>query len=73
MGTETMGKVIVTAKIDNIDDLDRADRGEISLDQVRSVTVTNALLDTGAATLDPGSPPAFELQPLGENRFRLLG
>ena len=51
MGTTTMGKVLVTAKIENIDDLFRADRGEIPRDQVRGVVVNNALVDTGASML----------------------
>jgi predicted aspartyl protease len=46
-----MGKVTVTAKIDNVEDLYRVDRGEIPADQVRSVTVPDARVDTGAATL----------------------
>jgi len=46
-----MGKVLVTAKIENIDDLFRADRGEIPRDQVRGVVVNNALVDTGASML----------------------
>jgi predicted aspartyl protease len=51
METVPMGKVLVTAKIENPDDLFRAARGEISRDQVRAASVPNALVDTGATTL----------------------
>lgn len=51
MGTATMGKAVVAAKMENLDDLFRADRGELPRDQVRTVEVTDALVDTGAFTL----------------------
>jgi predicted aspartyl protease len=51
METATMGRVVVTAKIENLDDLYRAHRGEISPQQVRTVEVDDALVDTGATGL----------------------
>jgi predicted aspartyl protease len=46
-----MGKVIVTAKLESLDDLILAQRGLAPADQVRSVDVADALVDTGASTL----------------------
>jgi clan AA aspartic protease len=51
MRTETMGKVIVTAKIENVYDLHDVSRGSLSPDKARAVEVTDALVDTGATTL----------------------
>lgn len=51
MGIETMGRVTVTAKIENLGDLYMAEKGLIPADQVRSVEVTDALVDTGATIL----------------------
>ncbi|HUY32109.1 MAG TPA: aspartyl protease family protein [Pirellulales bacterium] len=51
METPTMGKVLVTAKIENLEDLFNAKRGLLADDQVRRVEVTDALVDTGATTL----------------------
>jgi predicted aspartyl protease len=51
METSTMGKVLVTAKIINLQDLFEAQKGLISEDAVRSVEVTDALVDTGATYL----------------------
>ena len=44
----TMGKVEVTAKIENLDDLYEARKGRIADAEVRSVEITDALIDTGA-------------------------
>ena len=46
-----MGKVIVNAAIENLGDLLDADRGRMTVDQVRRINVTDALVDTGASTL----------------------
>ncbi len=46
-----MGKVIVTATIENYGDLELSDRGLIPADQVRRIEVDNALVDTGATGL----------------------
>src|SRR5262249_9797942 len=51
MGTETMGKVVVTARIENLDDLALVHRGLLPAGQVRFVEVDDALVDTGATTL----------------------
>jgi clan AA aspartic protease len=51
MGTETMGKVFVTATIVNLEDQYMAHKGLLPADQVRSVTVDDALVDTGATGL----------------------
>jgi predicted aspartyl protease len=67
METETMGKVLVTAKIENVDDLCRADRGEIPLEQVRTVVVPDALVDTGTNTL---LLPTRLIQQLGLKQFK---
>ncbi len=51
METETIGRVIVAAKVESLDDFFRAHRGELTEDQVRRVEVSDALVDTGATTL----------------------
>jgi clan AA aspartic protease len=51
MEINPMGKVVVTAKVENIYDLYNAKQGLLPADQVRGVEVTNALVDTGATTL----------------------
>ena len=43
-----MGKVIVTAKLENLEDLHAVHLGVLSADQVRRIEVTDALVDTGA-------------------------
>ena len=51
MGTATMGKVVVAARIENLDDLFGARKGQIPEQEVRGVDVTDALIDTGATGL----------------------
>ena len=51
METATMGRVLTEATIENSGDLWNADQGTLPADQVRRVTVTDALVDTGATTL----------------------
>ena len=51
METATMGKVLVTAKIDNLEDIFSAKKGLIPADQIRAVEVMDALVDTGATGL----------------------
>jgi predicted aspartyl protease len=46
-----MGRVLTEATIENLQDLWDAQRGLRSPDQVRRVTVQDALVDTGATTL----------------------
>lgn len=51
METPTMGKVLVKATIENLFDLESRERGLLPADQVRSVEVEDALVDTEATTL----------------------
>jgi hypothetical protein len=49
--TKKMGKVLVTASVENLDDLSAANKGSLSVANVRRVEVTDALVDTGATGL----------------------
>jgi clan AA aspartic protease len=51
METAAMGRVQVELKIENLRDLWDAQRGMITPDQVRSVIIPDALVDTGASTI----------------------
>ena len=51
METATMGKVLVAAKIENLEDLYMVRKGLLPANQVRTVEVTDALIDTGASGL----------------------
>ena len=51
METTTMGKVIVTATIENLEDLFNVQKGLLPSEQARRVEVVDALVDTGATTL----------------------
>ncbi len=51
MGTATIGRVVVSVKIENLADLVEADAGRIPRHQVRSVEVHDALVDTGATRI----------------------
>ena len=51
METSTMGKVLVTAKVESLEDLFSAEKGVLPAGQVRSVEVSDALVDTGATGL----------------------
>lgn len=51
MRTGTMGRVLVTAKIENLEDLYAVNLGVLTADKVRSIEVTDALVDTGATGL----------------------
>jgi len=62
METETMGRVTVTAKIQNQGDLILVERGLLPADQVRTIEVDNALVDTGATIL---SMPKKMIRELG--------
>ena len=46
-----MGRVLTEATIYNLGDLLESQRGKLPADQVRKLTVTDALIDTGATTL----------------------
>jgi predicted aspartyl protease len=63
----TMGKVPVAAKIQNLADLLEVRKGTLGADQVRSVDVTDALVDTGATML---SLPPRLIRQLGLQRYR---
>lgn len=67
MENTTMGRVTVAAKIENLDDLNRAQRGEIPAEAVRSIEVNDALVDTGATRL---SMPHSLTQQLGLMQFK---
>jgi predicted aspartyl protease len=62
MGIETMGKVLVTAKVENLEDLYQVDREALPASEVRRVEVSEALVDTGASIL---SMPRHLIQRLG--------
>lgn len=51
MERQPMGTVLVTAKIENLVDVENREQGRLQPDQVRSVVVDDALVDTGATTL----------------------
>ena len=51
METSTVGKVIVSAKIENVVDLYAASQGQFPDDRVRRIEVTDALVDTGTTHL----------------------
>ncbi len=51
METLEMGRVLTEATIYNLGDLFEAERGKLPADQVRKVTIPDALVDTGATTL----------------------
>jgi clan AA aspartic protease len=67
MGTTTMGKVLVQARIDNVYDLHEVASGTRKPDKVRFVDVQDALVDTGASTL---SLPRRLVAQLGLTVFR---
>ena len=51
METQTTGKVVVTAKIESLEDLYMVEEGLLPADQVRWLEVRDALVDTGATIL----------------------
>jgi predicted aspartyl protease len=75
METPTMGKVLVTAKIENLADLFDAEKGVLSDDQVRRIEVRDAIIDTGATTLllPKRIVAALGLKPLRTRHTRGLG
>jgi len=56
METETMGRIITEATIENLKDLWAVERGLLPADQARRITVTDALVDTGATLLSMPTP-----------------
>lgn len=67
MESSTMGKVLVAATIENLDDVFDARKGAIAPDRVRRVEVADALIDTGATVL---SMPKRLIAQLGLQPFR---
>ena len=63
----TMGKVVVSARIENLRDIYEAEKGALPAGQVRRVEVTDALVDTGATML---SLPRSLVEQLGLRRRR---
>ena len=68
MEISPMGKVQVTAKMENLEDLFKVDAQTLSPDQVRTVEVSNALVDTGAVML---SLPKRMVAALGLKPYRI--
>jgi len=62
MGTETMGRVLTEATIENLHDLMNSRSGLLPAEKVRRITVPDALVDTGATLL---SLPTRLIQQLG--------
>ena len=62
-----MGKVSVAARIENLDDLYEVRKGKRAAGDVRTIEVTDALVDTGATML---SVPRALIQQLGLHRHR---
>ncbi len=75
METTLMGKVVVTVRIENLEDLFDAEKGLISPDAVRSVEAHDALVDTGATglLLPRSMVAALGLRPLRMRQARGLG
>lgn len=67
METAAMGKVLVTARVENLQDLYDAKRGNLSADQIRAVDISDALVDTGAVML---SLPKRWIEQLGLAKIR---
>ena len=63
----TMGKVLVPAVIENLEDLYKADAGTLPPDDVRRIEIQDALVDTGAIML---SMPKRLVAQLGLKPFR---
>jgi predicted aspartyl protease len=75
MSQEAMGKVLVTAKIENLADVHLVERGFLGPGQIRSIEVNDALVDTGATLL--GLPKRLiselGLSPLRTRQARTAG
>ena len=67
MEMATMGTVLVTATIENLEDLLNVKKGQVQPEQVRRIEVSDALVDTGATTL---SLPKRLVAQLGLQPFR---
>lgn len=69
MEIEVMGRVVVKATVKNMSDVYDAENGRIRADQVRTVVVPDAIVDTGAKLL---SLPRSMIRTLGLKRIRSL-
>jgi predicted aspartyl protease len=67
METTTVGKVIVSAKVENLFDIEKVFEGQITDDQVRRLEVDDAMVDTGATSL---SLPKRLIAELGLRQLR---
>src|SRR5262249_19824644 len=67
METSQVGKVIVSAKIENFFDIEKVLEGQITADQVRGLDVDDAMFATGATTL---SLPKHLIEQLGLRQLR---
>lgn len=67
MGIDTMGKVLVAAKIESLEDLFKVQQGLIADGEVRRLEVDDALVDTGATGL---SMPGRLIRQLGLRPIR---
>src|SRR5271165_6516314 len=67
METSAVGKVIVSAKIENLFDSEKVFEGQIGEEQVRHLEVDNAMVDPGATNL---SLPKRLIEQLGLRRLR---
>jgi len=67
MERTAMGKVVVPARMENLEDLYEAQKGQRTPQDVRAVAVTDAMIDTGATML---SVPRRLIEELGLRRHR---
>jgi clan AA aspartic protease len=67
METREMGRVVVEARIENMKDLWEVESGQRAANEARNVTITDALIDTGATGL---SLPSRFIQQLGLSKTR---
>ncbi len=67
MGASVMGRVLVAARIENLSDWILVREGHLEPSQVRSIEVSDALVDTGATML---SLPRRLIKHLGLKKFR---
>jgi predicted aspartyl protease len=68
MDNEMMGRVLVTVRVENLEDLYKVGQGAIQSDEVRRVEVSDALVDTGATML---SMPGRLIRQLGLAPLRI--
>ena len=75
MRTDDMGKVLVPARIESLEDLYQAQRGALKDEEVRRVDVPDALVDTGAIGLMVPKRYVSQLglRPLRQRTARTVG